>query len=322
MAHDNEYTISYGKLRIPFYRVFARPLSGVTPIPESSFAGRSNALLALEVDVEVFGANFLPAYTEGDNANVVATDSMKNWVLRQALVYDGATLEGFLDLLGRGFLAAYPQMQSLRVTARQLPYDPVRVPQGGAGTLGEHAFGASAVLYARARDDSATATLEFAREDAGGGAILIAHRCGYTGMRLLKITGSSFTRFVRDDYTTLPERGDRPLAIALDITWRYADAGAMLSADHARYVPAEQVRDLVQVVFHEFVSESIQHLVHEMGQRLLARFPPLAEVAFAAQNHTPDPMAVSEADPTIKVYSDAFPAYGLIKLTLAREGNA
>src|SRR5436853_7283916 len=94
-------TISYGKLHVPLYRVYAQPLTGITTIPESNFTGRPNTIFALEVDVEVFGNNFLPAYTEGDNSNVVATDSMKNFILRQALTFEGSTLEGLLDLLGR-----------------------------------------------------------------------------------------------------------------------------------------------------------------------------------------------------------------------------
>ena len=109
-------TISYGKGQISLYRTYARPLAGLTPIPESAFTGRDNTLFAAEVTVEVFGNNFLPAYTEGDNANVVATDTMKNFVLAQALAYGGSTLEGFLDFLGRQFLLTYPQMQSLRLT--------------------------------------------------------------------------------------------------------------------------------------------------------------------------------------------------------------
>jgi urate oxidase len=136
---------------------------------------------------------------------------------------------------------------------------------------------------------------------------------------LLKVAGSSFTSFVRDGYTTLPDRRDRPLYIFLDVHWRYTDAELLRDPNPARYVPAEQVRDLVATVFHEFVSESIQHLVHEMGVRLLDRFPQLAEVSFTAQNRTRDPFAESEQDPRVKVYSDPFPAYGEISLTMRRE---
>src|SRR5215468_5792598 len=114
MEQNYTFTISYGKLHVPLYRVYAHPLSGITAIPESTFTGRSNTIFALEVDVEVFGNNFLPAYTEGDNSNVVATDSMKNFVLRQALAFEGSTLEGYLEFLGRQFLATYPQMMGLK----------------------------------------------------------------------------------------------------------------------------------------------------------------------------------------------------------------
>ena len=306
------YQISYGKAHVPLYRVYARSLSGITPIPESAFTGRANTLFAAEIDVEVFGENFLPAYTAGDNSMVVATDSMKNFVLDQALAYDGATLEGFLARLGHNLLSTYANMEALRLTARELPFGAVPVPEAGGNM-----FGDSPVLFQRLHDDASVAILEFARD--GDDAVVRAHRCGRVGLELLKVTGSSFTHFVRDAYTTLPERGDRPLFTFMDVFWRYADVDDLLASGHQRYVASEQVRDLVRVVFHEFVSESIQHLVHEMGQRLLARFPQLAEVTFEAQNRTPDPMVVSQSDPKIKVYSSPFPAYGLITLTLTRD---
>lgn len=315
MSDDFAYTISYGKLAVPFYRTHALPLTGLRPIPESAYTGCDNVLFAAEMDVEVFGENFLPAYTQGDNSRVVATDSMKNFVLRQALDYDGATLEGFVNTLGRRFLDTYADMEALRLTARELPFTPVPVPNAdGSG------FVPSNVLLQRRHDDYGMATLDFQR-DGNGGAVLADHRCARVGLQLLKITGSAFTRFVRDAYTTLPERGDRPLFIFMDIAWRYTDPQVMLRPDGADYVAGEQVRDIVQVLFHDFVSESIQHLVHRMGQRLLERFPQLAEVSFAAQNRTRDPIATSGTDDTVKVYSDPFPAYGEIKLTVKRHGK-
>lgn len=307
--------ISYGKARVPLYRVYARPLAGVRPIPESSFTGRDNTLFALRVDVEVFGRNVLPAYTEGDNSAVVATDSMKNFVLRQALVYDGATLEGYLHELGRGLLTTYPAMESLRVTGHEQPFAPARVPAPDA--VDGAAFVESPVLFNRSHGDHGVSSLSLALQD--GDIVVTEHRCGHVDLQLIKVTGSAFTRFVRDGYTTLPERDDRPLYIHLDAHWTYGDAGDLLSGDTGRYIPAEQVRDLMATVFHSFVSESIQHLVYEMGTRLLARFPGMATVSFIAQNRTWDPVVVSERDPAFKVYSDPFPAYGTITLTLSRD---
>jgi urate oxidase len=305
------YATSYGKVQVPVYRVYAKPLSGIPTIPESSFAGRPNTLFAALVDVEVFGDNFLSSYTMGDNSNVVATDSMKNFVLQQALTFEGSTIEAFLDQLGHAFLPTYPQMERLRLTGRELPFAEARVPTGEPG-----AFAPSSVLLSALHDDYSTASLEFAR--AGNQIERTSHRCGRVGMQLLKVTGSSFSHFVRDQYTTLPERVDRPLFVYLDVFWQYIDAEAMLGLDGSRYVAAEQVRDLVSTTFHEFVSESIQHLVHEMGQRLLDRFPQIHSVTFEAQNRTPDPVASSTDAPRVKVYTSPFSAYGLIQLTIRR----
>ena len=70
--------------------------------------------------------------------------------------------------------------------------------------------------------------------------------------------------------------------------------------------------------FDDFVSLSIQHLVHEMGERLLARYPQLTEVGFDAQNRLWDTSAQSETDELTRVYSEPKPAYGLIGLKVRR----
>jgi urate oxidase len=295
--------ITYGKAAVPVYRAYGTPLSGLAPVPESSFTGRENTLMAVEVDVEVFGDNFLPAYTEGDNSAVVATDSMKNFILAKGIEYDGATLEGFLALLGRGFLETYEDMAALGLTGRELRFDLER-----------------GVLYHRSHDDHGVAQLYVSR-DGDARPVLGDLRAGRVGLELLKVTGSSFTRFVRDEYTTLPERVDRPLFIHLDVHWRYSEIGDATGADTSRYVASEQVRDVVAAVFSELVSESIQHLVWEMSERLLVRFPSLAEVSFAAQNRTREPVAERADDDRVRVSSDPFPAFGTITLTRERTEN-
>ncbi len=251
--------ISYGKLRVPVHRI----------------AG--DDVLACEVSVEVLGENFLPAYTEGDNSQVVATDTMKNFILRESLSYDGTSLEGLLTHLGTRFLATYPVMEAVRMSAKELRFDRLNTR-----------------VYSRSSDDHGVATVE------PDGTV----RGGRHGMMLLKTRGSAFTKFARDEYTTLPERGDRPLFIRLDADWRYAGD---------EYVDSRAVRDHFAATFDDFVSESIQHLVHEMGTRLLAEHEEIAEITFTAENHTRDPVG---GDGDRKVYTDPFPAQGLITLTL------
>jgi urate oxidase len=303
----------YGKAAVSTYRTYAQALRGVPAIPESAFTGRPNVLLAASIDVQVMGDTFYAAYTHGDNTNVVPTDTMKNFIHRESLGFEGSTLEGWLFFLGRRLLETYPRMERLRVSGEELPFAAARVPGTEPGSFVE-----SGVLFHRRHDDQSLAALEIDR-DADGSAVLNDLRAGRVGLELIKVTGSAFASFPRDEYTTLPERRDRPLFIHLDVAWRYADPAVTIDPDPSAYVAHEQVADLVAAVFHEFVSLSIQHLVNEMGTRLLDRFPQLVEVSFEAQNRLWDTAEASAEDERLRVYTDPRPPYGRIGLTLRRE---
>lgn len=307
-----KHEIRYGKADVKVYRTHAEPLTGVTPIPESPFTGRDNTLAAAEIEVVVHGTEFLDAYTKGDNRRVVATDTMKNFIHATSLRARARALEEWLLEVGTAFLDTYPHMERLTMLGRDLPFPAAVVPAAdGDG------FAASDRLFSRDRCDHGTARLELAR-DAGGTVEITDHESGRAELQLIKVTGSAFADFARDEHTTLPERRDRPLYIWLGIGWRYADAADAVLADPARYVASEQVADLASAVFHEFVSLSIQHLVNEIGLRMLDRWPQLAEVSFDAQNRLWDVGAESPDDERIKTYADPRPPYGNIGLVLRR----
>ena len=307
MRHE----IRYGKADVRVYRTHAEPLTGVTPIPESPFTGRDNTLAAAEIEVIVRGSEFLDAYTKGDNRKVVATDTMKNFIHATSLTARGRTLEEWLLEVGTAFLDTYPHMERLTMVGSELPFPAVVVP-------GDGGFAASDRLFSRDRCDAGSARLELAR-DAGGGVTITDHESGRRNLQLIKITGSAFADFARDEHTTLPERHDRPLYIWLNIGWRYADASHAVLSDPARYVASEQVADLANAVFHEFVSLSIQHLVNEIGTRMLDRWPQLAEASFDAQNRLWDVATESADDPRVMTYADPRPPYGHIGLVLRRD---
>jgi urate oxidase len=262
--------INYGKAAVSVYRT-----------------DRVRALLGAKIDIDVFGESFMPAYTEGDNSMVVATDTMKNFIHATALEFDGTELEPLLELLGTRFLETYGQVERIRLTGRELLF-----------------ARESDVLFRRLHDDYAVAELELDRSG------ILDHRSGRRALHLIKITGSSFASFARDEHTTLPETIDRPLFVHLDVHWRHASFDDRVASD--------RVRESVIATFDGFVSKSIQHLVHEMGQRLLAELPQLVEVSFAAENRLWDEACVSDTDPRVTVYTDPRPPYGVIGLTLTR----
>jgi urate oxidase len=274
--------IQYGKTRVVFYRL----------------AKRYASPFAASVTVDVFGERFGAAYTEGDNREVVATDTMKNFVYATAADFAGGSLEAYVDFLGRRLLGTYPQMERIRVTAHEVPLD--------------EAYGGSDVVFRLTRGDVAMSHADFERTT--GDVAVTDARSGLEGLRLLKTTGSSFAHFARDRYTSLPELTDRPLTIRMDAHWRYGD---VRDATEGRgHVPADDMRRAIEVTFHQFDSRSIQHLVHHMGTGLLRDFPALSEVEFAVENHTPD--AVAEGKGDVKVFAEPRQTFGKIGLVLRR----
>jgi urate oxidase len=274
--------IQYGKTRVVFFRL----------------AKRYAPPFAASVTIDVFGERFGAAYTEGDNREVVATDTMKNFVYATAADFDGRSLEAYVVYLGRRLLDTYPQLERIRVTAHEVPLD--------------EAYGGGDVVFRLTRGDVAVSHADFERSK--GEIAVTDARSGLVGLRWLKTTGSSFAQFARDRYTSLPDLVDRPLTIRLDVHWRYAKADD--ATDPRRHVPADQVRRALEVTFHELNSRSIQHLVHVMGTSLLRDFPSFGEIEFAAENHTPDEVAEGSGD--VRVFAEPRQTFGKIGLVLRR----
>lgn len=308
--------IYYGKGNVALYRSYANPLEGLTPIPESPYTGQTNGIFGVDLQVEVFGEVFRPAYTHGDNRMVVPTATMTNFALKKALDFEGSTLEDFLYFLSGEYLTQYPDMERVRLSVKELAY-PAQLVAAENSTPDNPRFIDSDRLYAPDHNSYGYAMLEVTRNESGGVKIL-AHECGRHDMQLIKLTGSAFASFPRDSFTTLPDRVDRPLYIHLECGWRYSDAADAVHPGHANYIWHQHVHDHLSHTFHDFVNMSIQHLVHEMGVRLLNRFPQMGEVWFHAQNRLWDTAAESEGAKA-KVYMDPRPPYGMIGLTLTRD---
>jgi urate oxidase/2-oxo-4-hydroxy-4-carboxy-5-ureidoimidazoline decarboxylase len=241
-------------------------------------------LFACQVDTMLIGRAFVPSFTEGDNSMVVATDSMKNFVHRTALAFEGDSLEEFLFELGNRLLARYEHVDSVDMHAEEVTF-----------------ARKSGVVFQRLYDDRAVADVAIARDGTR------YQWSGRKDLHLIKLSGSSFAGFVRDEYTTLPDTYDRPLFIHLDVQW--------IDSDPSRPTAGEEVRDLVLETFASFESASIQHLVHEMGVRALGRFSEIGSISFRAENRLWD--RAGETDGAA-VYTEARPPFGVIDLTVQR----
>jgi urate oxidase/2-oxo-4-hydroxy-4-carboxy-5-ureidoimidazoline decarboxylase len=132
---------------------------------------------------------------------------------------------------------------------------------------------------------------------------------------LLRLGGSAFHGFVRDEYTTLPDIHNRPLHMWLDLEWRYTDPREAFAAPHASRA-TRLVRRIVHDIFVSFESGSIQQVIYQMGTRILEDIPSIAEVHLEANNRTWD--TIVERGEELGVYTDARPPYGCLGLRLTR----
>ena len=272
----------YGKGDVIVYRLNR---DGVTPPGQSPVFGASVLML-------VYGDAFWSTYTTGDNTGLIATDSMKNFIQRETLNYAGPDLEEYCRFLAAKFLDTYPQVEGVQVSAVEIPY--------------ANLAGTASPAFAPSGPERATARVEINR----AGVVEIVS--GIRGFRLLRLGGSAFHGFVRDQYTTLPDIKNRPLHMWLDLEWSYTDPSAAFTSGAI----SNTVRRTVHEVFQSFESGSIQQVIYQIGARLLAEIPAIAEVHLEANNRTWD--TVVEQGDAIGVFTDARPPYGCLGLRLRR----
>jgi urate oxidase / 2-oxo-4-hydroxy-4-carboxy-5-ureidoimidazoline decarboxylase len=269
----------YGKGDVIVYRLNR---DGKGPAGQSPVFG-ANVLMLL------YGDAFWPTYTTGDNSGLIATDSMKNFIQRETMNFADADLEGYCRFLAAKFLDKYAQVEGIQVSATEIPYDGLRgaafVPSG---------------------PERATARVELQH------GTVVEATSGLRGFKLLRLGGSAFHGFVRDEYTTLPDLMNRPLHMWLDLEWRYTKPEDAVN----RGSVVAKVRDLVRGVFESFESGSIQQLIHRAGVKMLETCPTIAEVNLEANNRTWD--TIAERGSELGVYTDARPPYGCLGLSLRR----
>jgi len=298
----------YGKKDVFVYRTYAKPLV-VDKIPESDFTRRENTLLGIDVQVALHGEAFLKNYTKGDNSNLVATDSMRNFIELHAAKLEYATIDGFLTEVAKRFLERYDQIDKVEIAGQQVNFGEVAVEQNGE-------VKGSGIVFRPVKTELARANVTVKRN--GSGTEIEKYSSGLQDIHMMKITGNSFYGFVQDEYTRLPEKEDRNLFIYVDMDWTYNNPEDGAIEGSAKYVPAEQVRDIAAKVFFELKNNSIQHLVYHIGLKVLERFPQLNDVSFYTNNRTWVEVGDAEQGKG-KVYTEPTVPYGFQAFTVVRD---
>ncbi len=242
--------------------------------------------------------DFGAAHVDGDQSEVLPTDTQKNTAFAYAKLHGISSPEDYAIALGRRLLDATPAATGVRVGVEEYPWD--RIEVDGAGH--DHAF-------ARRGGEVRTTAVDVTGEH-------IVVESGLTDLVVLASTGSEFKDFLRDEFTTLPDTDDRILATSLTAVWRYTDAGPR-DWDGAWH----DVRRTLLVTFATTYSRALQETLYAMGRAVLEAHPDVAEVSFAAPNkhhHLVDLAPFGLENPG-EVFIAADRPYGLIEATITRE---
>src|SRR4029453_14306502 len=196
--------------------------------------GEHHSVCDVTVAVRFQGA-FDESYTEGDNSDVLPTDTMKNTVYALAAREPVGELEAFGRRLGVHFLEHSPKLHRVRVDLSEHVWHRLKVDGHDAGSA-----------FMRHGPAMRTASV---RTDRRGSTFT----AGVSELLVLKSSHSAFEGYPRPVYTTLPETTDRLLATALTATWRSR------STDVEFGVSWETVRQILLDVFATHDSRSVQH---------------------------------------------------------------
>lgn len=203
--------------------------------------------------------DFESAHTVGDNAHVVATDTQKNTVY--AFARDGVgSPETFLLRLGQHFVDDFDWVTGGRWAAEKYSWNRIEAN----GTNHDHAF-------VKGGTETRTAVVTI---DQGIPTVI----AGLQDLAVLKSTGSEFTGFPRDGYTTLKEATDRILATAVTSRWRYNTLDVDYDATFS------SVRATLLETFASTHSLALQQSLFQMGTKVLEKHPEIDEIKFSMPN--------------------------------------
>jgi urate oxidase len=271
----------YGKQSIRLVRVIRGPVHRVRD---------------LTVDVALEGG-FDAAFVAGDNALVVATDTMKNTVYAFATEHLNGAIEPFARRLATHFVEQ-EAVERATVSIREHAWEPLQTASGPAPDAFRRSGGMTRTAVAAADADDAVVD--------GGVEDLVVMKTGR----------SAFSGFPRDAYTTLPEVRDRIMATKISASWRHSTEPGDWDGRQAGLV-----RTLI-ATFADHDSESVQHSIWLIANAMLEAEPGIEHVTMRLPNlhHW-----IVDMTPFGQASGDIFVAteqpYGLIEATVRRASS-
>jgi len=205
--------------------------------------------------------DFESCFTEGDNGKILPTDTMKNTVYSLARNSAAVCIEDFAKELTAFLLSRNPQVSAAEATISECAWD--------HATLGGKAHPTTFLQSSR---ELQTTTVT---QSCGAAAEVVS---GLDSLVMVKTANSAFTGYIRDSLTTLAETRDRLFATALSASWTYRSASSSFADLRCK------IRELLLAAFANHQSESAQHTLYAMAQKVLEHVAEVKDIRLAMPN--------------------------------------
>jgi urate oxidase len=212
------------------------------------------------VEVLVQG-DFDSCFVEGDNRNILPTDTMKNMVYSLARNSAAECVEDFAKEFIGFLLSRNPQLSAAEVSISEKAWEHLQTGGKPHPTTFVQASGEIQMTKAaqtRGREFSITS--------------------GMDNLIIMKTFGSAFEGYILDSLTTLPPAKDRLLGTAVRANWNYTRSDLAFNSLRGK------VRNILLDQFARHESKSAQHTLYAMGKAVLESVVEIEDIQLAMPN--------------------------------------
>jgi len=240
---------------------------------------------------------FAPAYLDGDQSNVLPTDTQKNTAFAFAKSVGVESIEAYGLALARHFVSTVGPIEGARIEIEEFSWQRAVID----GVEHDHTWTRSG-----AEVRTAAVTVDSTGEYVIG---------GFKDLVILKSTGSEFADFLEDEYTTLQPTHDRVMATSLVAKWRFGSTRVDWNAVYPR------VKEIMVREFATLQSLALQQTLWHMGRAVLEELPEVVEVTLTAPNkhHFVVDLSPFGLQNNGEVFIAADRPYGLIEARVVRD---
>jgi urate oxidase len=260
--------------------------------------GAEHSFCDLTVGIALSG-DLDDVHRSGDNAHVIPTDTQKNTIFAFAKQAPVGEIEAFGLRLARHFASAFAPITRARVEIESARWERIVVD----GEPHPHAF-----RHAAAELRTATVVCDRAR-----GEWVVS---GLQDLVVLKTTGSEFSGFITDRYTTLQPTRDRILSTAVTARWRHASVDSDFAGSFAG------ARTALLERFADTHSLSLQQTLYAMATGVIETRPEIVEVRLSLPNrhHFAVDLAPFGLSNENEIFRVEDRPYGLIEASILADG--